>query len=1266
MGKKVMLFLCMAFLIPSFLFAEPRILSYSMTPPNPSFGDAVTVHVEFCAQNYNSGWMALAVSTQPVRVNAALSGVGQVFVISRAGFDVPTSRPATTQGGVIGYQVSTTTTAAPVCNDCNSTNPNGQLYVEDWVVHVPAADNFPGCVVDNLYMHIGFKDNNMNESDWHNLQQPACAGASLTWSMPLLPEEFSIRKRVEGVIQEQNDLVLFSVDYSYSNGRLTITDTIPSAWNGDLELVSFGPTSITGGIVSGPNPGDRSGTFSWTLPDRTGVKGVAEGTVWMLYRLTTTVPVDSPRTYTNTVSGSMDGITKTDDASIVTGQAAIDLEKRQSHTLAYPGDIVTYTLEYNINGSKLIAYQPFDDISGVYTSTPPAGWGFLPQNSTNGTWTVSDVCNTGDRVITGSVSNEAYPAMIYTAQPFCEGTIVADALINPGNTGTAQYEGSDALIIIRNNGQPGNLNMAYALGISIDDNFGSNINGNVGFQKCINGGTCTWPLSVNTIQIVGNKWYRIKIDVKGVTFRAKVWAKGDPEPTGYTITWTDPAPAGMTCDPLNPAGWYAGIGEQGGAMGSTQDSYNNFMLYEPRIAENAVLYDTVPLDINYVGASSPPVKVNPMVEWELNNIMNEGGSFTWWGEVTGCGPITNVGAIDANDPVLPVLSNRVVMSVYCGSPTVTPTVTVTVTSTPTRTSTPTSTMTATRTITNTATPTRTATATSTVTFTRTATPTSTATRTITDTATPTVTFTVSATMTATRTITSTATPTVTFTVSATMTATRTITSTATPTVSFSNTPTATPTFTITVTRTNTPSNTPTPTITQTYWESMTNTPTVTITRTATPTATQTKTVTFTSTMTDTKTVTATRTATPTVTVTHMDTATNTKTVTLTRTPTPTHTQTLTVTPTSTSTATRTNTRTVTPTATQTDTATITITVTDTFTMTATPTITPSPTITMTLPPFPYVLRIGVYNEAGERVRFICSVPTNKLMSDVDFLSNGDATDVISNGADITITLNGVETPYNMGNGYTSFVWDGKNDQAQYVSNGPYYIKLEQLDEYGHSTSLIKDMQSIRYEEGVEGRIYNSAGELVKLLRTQPSAKGQKVALKIQDIIIIEPQSAKIKLYYNEDEYLEWDGTNEAGLAVTNGTYEIQVIMKTAEGRLIEASKSVIILTEKTDYLADPIIAPNPVTHKEGRTLIVWDPLALYNPSAAKGIMEIRIYSLAGEKVKEIRCALQNGAAQWDLKSESGGQVSNGVYVVVLEAIRDDGQLNRKKIKMAVK
>ncbi len=1010
----------------SSLIAEPRVTSFTMSPASPDFGQAVTVHIEYCAQLYADAQVALAVSTSATRQNAALSGVGQVFIVSEAGFDVATSRPAPTQGGRIDWLANTQNgyIASPPCLECN--NAGGQRYVKDWVVHIPSADNFPGCDVTNLYMHVGFKDNNMNEGDWQALG--TCQTGVLTWSIPLQPSNFEISKRVEGVIQDVNDLVLFSVDYKYANGPLTITDVIPAAWGGNLELVSYGPTAITGGSVSHPSPvpGATSGTFQWVFPDRTNQKGSAEGTVWMLYRLRNAVPLGTR--FTNTVTGTMNATVKSDTASIVTGQAAIDIKKRQSASQVMLNDVITYTLEYNINGSKLIAYQPMDDLSGTYTTSPPTGWNFLPNNGTNGTWTVTDVCGTGDRIITGSVPTaNSYPAMTYIGNPFCTGTIVTDVLIDPGPPG-AGYEGSDALVIIRNNNLAGTANSAYGLVISIDDFIGTNSNGNVGFQKCT-AGACDWPLSVNTIQITGNKWYRIKIDVSGATgntFRAKVWAKGDPEPSGYTITWTDTAVGSMACS--SPAsGWYAGIGEQGGANGTTRDSYNNFMLYEPRASANTMLYDTIPSDLTYMGALGPtaPVQTSGMVRWNLGTIMNEGGSYTWWARVTGCGPVTNVGAIDGNDPILPILSNDTVLSVYCGSPTVTPTMTET------------NTPTATRTVTETRTPTPT----STETLTNTPTATMTATRTITETSTPTPTAT------PTRTITDTATPTVSFTPSPTMTATRTITDTSTPTVTFSATPTATATRTVTDTSTATPTRTSTPTITPTYWESMTVTPTITATRTATQT--------FTETMTVTSTPTATPTATQTVTFTATKTATETYTVTMTATNTPystltnTPTVTLTATPTATRTVTGTITDTVTPTVTQTDTPTATPTATITVTFTATP----------TLPPFPFVLRISVYNEAGEKVRTIVAVPTTKEMSVVEF-NSPTGPDIVTPSGGLEIILKDIETPQTLGTGISAFYWDGRNDAGQVVNNGPYYLKLEQKDAYGHITTITKEVQSL--------------------------------------------------------------------------------------------------------------------------------------------------------------------------------------------------------------
>jgi len=1226
MGKQRKLFLSALILLIniSFLHAEARLTNFTMNPPSPGFGQAVTVHIEYCAQLYADTQMALAVSTSPTRQNAALSGVGQVFIVSEAGFDVPTSRPAPTQGGRIDYLGNTQNgyIATPPCLECS--NGGGQVYVKDWVVHIPDAENFPGCNVTNLYMHVGFKDNNMNEGDWHALS--ACQSGALTWSIPLQASDFSVRKRVEGVIQDVNDLVLFSVDYKYANGPLTVTDVIPAAWAGNLELVSYGPTAITGGTVTHPSPvpGATSGTFQWVFPDRTNVKGSAEGTVWMLYRLRNAVPLGTR--FTNTVSGTMNSTTKTDTASIVTGQAAIDINKTQSATQLLLGDVITYTLEYSINGSKLIAYQPMDDLSGVYTSSPPAGWNFLPNNGTNGTWTVSDACGTGDRIITGNVGTaNSFPAMTYTGSAFCTGTIVTDVLIDPGPAG-AGYEGSDALVIIRNNNLAGTANSAYGLVISIDDFIGTNSNGNVGFQKCT-AGACDWPLSVNSIQVTGNKWYRIKIDISGAsanTFRAKVWPKGDPEPSGYTITWTDPAVGSMAC--TNPAsGWYAGIGEQGGANGTTRDSYNNFMLYEPRTSANTMLYDTIPADLSYLGALGPsaPVQTSGMVRWNLGTIMNEGGSYTWWGTVTGCGPITNIAAIDGNDPVLPVLSNDTILHIYCGSPTVTPTMTETNTPTVTRTVTQTRTPTPTSTETLTSTPTATMTATRTVTETKTATPTATPTRTITDTATPTVSFTPSPTMTATRTI----------------------TDTSTPTVTFSATPTATATRTVTDTSTATPTRTATPTITQTYWESMTVTPTITATRTATPT--------FTETMSITSTPTATPTATQTVTFTATKTATPTLTVTMTATNTPY----------STATNTPTITLTATPTSTRTVTGTITDTVTPTMTPTSTPTATPTATITVTftatptLPPFPFVLRINIYNEAGEKVRTIVTVPTTKEMSIVEF-NSPTGSDIVTPAGGMEIKLLDLETPQTLGSGASAFYWDGKNDAGQVVNNGPYYMKLEQKDAYGHITTLTKEVQSLNRQTGIEMRVYNTAGELVRTLR-KPGAQGDYLKLSIGDVIGVKPGETNVKLNYTQDEYMEWNGLNEDGRAVSPGIYEIQFVLYTAEGRQIEASKTVTILIDSGLVIEGLKAYPNPAEISDGSVSIAWN-------KAGPGMMKITLYNAAGERIRVDSARAESGMFTLPLRTPWNGLISHGVYFVTVEAVLDNGKRASEGIKIAVK
>lgn len=1288
---------------------NPSIISMTMSPPAPNFGDRITVQVVYCGQLYQDHELGLAVSTQPVPSDARLSGIGQVFVVSRAGVNVHTSVPASAPGQEIGYTASPqpATWTAQNCMTCSSGSNDGNritvTFGDDEVLTLPDAGYFPGCTNTNLYLHAVMKDNNLQDSEYNN-QQP-CQVESLTWTLATLPTQFTMQKRVEGVIQTTGDLVLFSMDYDYANGQLTIRDTIPAIPGvASITLVSAGPMSYYAGPAAGSTVTPGQG-LTWTLPNKSNTKGTNVGTVWFLLRVTGAPTVGG--LVTNTANGTITGPTGTysdsSTASLVSGQPAITIRKYQNINTAQLGDTVTYTLEYDINGSQLVVYQPFDDLPlGTYSASAPAGWQFRTSTS-NGTWYVEDPCGTGDRIIRGDTTlNDDYPGMLYTGNPMssalsCQNIIISDVMINPmGATTGSGYEGADSLIVIRDDGLATG-GRAYGLVLSVDDFIGTNNNGNVGFQRCggtaqhstYTAGTCEWPVSVNT-PITGNKWYRVKIQTGAsgnpCEFRAKVWIKGDPEPGGWTITWTDTfcVADGFGCDGTRT--WYAGVAEQGGATAFTQDLYNNFIMYKPRFSTSTELYDTIPASITYMGQTGPagkPMNIvpGPMIGWNLGTIADEGGSFTWWGRVTGCSPATNIAAIDGADPIIPILSNETILDIYCGTPTVTATVTATPTHTATRTFTPTFTATPTFTHTSTRTPTPTFTATPTDTPTRTATPTFTDTRT----ATPTYTATSTRTATPTPTDTRTATPT------PTDTSTRTATPTATPTFTPTSTRTATPTFTDT--RTVTPTNTPTDTIssnTPTHTMSSTDTFTPTPTYTATPTSTDTRTAT--PTYTATPTFTDTNSPTPTFTFTNTmssNTPTVTPTFTMTFTATPTYTatntftDTMTATPTFTETRpnTATNTRTFTPTATPTSTfsatPTVTATATPTSTFTDTPTITATPTITPTSEVFPYTITVRVYNSAGEVVRTIASVRANKLMTSAKLTINGVETGNMISGEDaFEIFLSGVETPASLGTGGTMFGWEGENDQSQFAGPGAYYLKVEETDTYGHTYTITKEISIIDGREYVELNVFNAAGELVKRQRQYGNNySGFAMNIEVDDLITLVPganNNVAIKYTGNAADVLTWDGRTGDGMVVSNGIYELQITVKDDIRGIVSTSKTVTVMSEHDKFLGNISLVPNPYTKNDealGGIEIRWDfgaaAWVLNNPMAVPGRINIKIMDMSGALVRKLSGSLSAGYVKWDTIAAKGNPAAGGVYIVIVEAVSAEGYLERKIQKLAI-
>ncbi|MGD0565994.1 MAG: FlgD immunoglobulin-like domain containing protein, partial [Candidatus Goldiibacteriota bacterium] len=544
-------------------------------------------------------------------------------------------------------------------------------------------------------------------------------------------------------------------------------------------------------------------------------------------------------------------------------------------------------------------------------------------------------------------------------------------------------------------------------------------------------------------------------------------------------------------------------------------------------------------------------------------------------------------------------------------------------------------------------------------------------------------FTFTVTDTPTFTYTATDTPTFTSTDTSTFTPTYTATDTPTNTVS-SNTPTDTPTFTQTFTAT------PTYTATQTYTSTYTNTYTATATPTytSTPTFTPTYTVTFTFTDTPVDSPTDTPTATPTFTASPTFTATATDTPTYTQSNTPTATPTFTASPTQS--ATRTNTPTYTQSNTETSTPTYTATTTATYTFTATPTYTPSftatdtqtftstftatptftqtftytmtPTITPTPAPYPYLLEIDAYNEAGEKVRTIGTSSVSGLLTSVTTIINGASSSIFVPGPGSSVQFDFVNmtSPSQPAAGQVIFSWDGESDSGQVLPPGIYYIKITDIDTYGHVNTKVLEVQIMTPQQDTMISIYNSAGELVQMIQQPPLLSGA-LKLTMADVFSIGARGNVIPINYGPGIIYNWDGKNPQGELVGSGVYEVQIQAFYLNSTSVSVSKSINILNgEDNNMVSGQKAYPNPYVLSSGtaNATIAWQ-------SGAAGRMDIKIYNTAGELVKAMSAALESGQAQWNLTASQGGPVPSGLYIILLEARSNSGIIQVKKVKLAV-
>ncbi len=284
---------------------------------------------------------------------------------------------------------------------------------------------------------------------------------------------------------------------------------------------------------------------------------------------------------------------------------------------------------------------------------------------------------------------------------------------------------------------------------------------------------------------------------------------------------------------------------------------------------------------------------------------------------------------------------------------------------------------------------------------------------------------------------------------------------------------------------------------------------------------------------------------------------------------------------------------------------------------------------------------------------------------MEITQDGEETEVFDPGkGPLDFTFPDVKAPDQLTAGKISFAWDGYNDNGQEISQGLYYLKISVKDKYGHVDAIIEDIQLVRNEEYARINIYNSSGELVRRME-KPKSPDTVVSVKnVNDLLKVGSGDIDI-MYSDGGEHMTWDGKTYEGNLVSSGVYEVQVEVNDGAGYSVIASKTVNIINSvsEAEVLGEEVKAyPNPVVVTENnagaKITIAWE-------NVAQGTVKVKIYNMAGELVRVLNGDLISQQIEWDLKTGGGEGVSSGMYIILIEALKETGEAEKRVIKSVV-
>jgi hypothetical protein len=227
------------------------------------------------------------------------------------------------------------------------------------------------------------------------------------------------------------------------------------------------------------------------------------------------------------------------------------------------------------------------------------------------------------------------------------------------------------------------------------------------------------------------------------------------------------------------------------------------------------------------------------------------------------------------------------------------------------------------------------------------------------------------------------------------------------------------------------------------------------------------------------------------------------------------------------------------------------------------------------------------------------------------------------------------------NGQWIGYWDGTNAGEQTVENGVYFIQVDSVDPYGVVKSVTLNVTVARPLARLTILVYNAAGEVVRHLTeleadSLPSA--EQVVLSsdvIQPGAGFDAAQSTLTVSVSGGPSVVWDGRNDDGTTVGDGTYFVEVRTDGEQGSETIVVKAVSVLGATTAGVARAW--PNVLTRGNRLCEVVASP---------GETVQAVVYTSAGEKAGVLWGETGSGRARWDSEG-----LASGLYFLVV-SVRD--------------